>query len=200
MSFIFSLTALSRPVRRVPRLPLPRTYSTTTELPRPPPKESPPTETFSSTAKPRQYYARPQRDLPPVPRIWPAILAFGTVGVGAWGAFFMYAANQEKLSSSVVCRIMDTVRASPELQEVLGDAIRFEPVWWLNGSPWIHGAIYLMQGNVDLSFRLKGHKGAGTLYFTSIRKAKGQPFTVLRFKVIADNGKVVNIPVTPTVS
>lgn len=54
-----------------------------------------------------------------------------------------------------------------------------------------------MQGNVDLSFRIKGHKGreftqnvlcrvdhihdniaAGTLYFTSIRKAKGEPFTI----------------------
>ena len=56
----------------------------------------------------------------------------------------------------------------------------------------------MLQGNVDLSFRVKGHKGqrsndvhtphptrltrfffsgAGTLYYTSIRKAKGEPFT-----------------------
>ena len=35
-------------------------------LPRPPPKDLPPPETFSSTSRPRQYYSRPQpRDLPP---------------------------------------------------------------------------------------------------------------------------------------
>lgn len=36
----------------------------------------------------------------------------------------------------------------------------------------------MLQGNIDLSFRLKGHKGSGTLYFTSVRKAKGEPFTI----------------------
>ena len=50
------------------------------------------------------------------------------------------------------------------------------------------------QGNVDLTFRVKGHKGkgsryyekrvnsrpvdSGTVYFTSIRRAKGEPFTI----------------------
>jgi len=51
------------------------------------------------------------------------------------------------------------------------------------------------QGNVDLTFRAKGHKGmlvtcvhdlgvslsvvgSGTVYFTSIRRAKGEPFTI----------------------
>jgi len=122
------------------------------------------------------------------------LLAFGVVGVSAWATFYAYATNQEKLSSSVVRQLMETIRASPELRDVLGDAIRPEPVWWLNGDPWINGSISLMQGNVDLSFRLKGHKGSGTLYFTSIRKAKGEPFTILRFKVIADDGTVVNLP------
>lgn len=36
---------------------------------------------------------------------------------------------------------MDTVRESPEVREVLGEAIRPEPVWWLNGDPWISGAV-----------------------------------------------------------
>lgn len=54
-----------------------------------------------------------------------------------------------------------------------------------------------MQGNVDVSFRLKGHKGqlsviltfygpdvilrlagAGALYFTSVRKSKNEPFKI----------------------
>jgi len=122
------------------------------------------------------------------------VLAFATVGVGAWALFLAWSKNQEKLSSSVMRQVMETVRDSAELKEILGEAIRPEPVWWLNGDPWINGSIRLMQGNVDLSFRLKGHKGAGTLYFTSIRKAKSEPFTILRFKVIADDGTVVNVP------
>lgn len=62
-----------------------------------------------------------------------------------------------------------------------------------------------MQGNVDLSFRIKGHKGlshnftnvsfnvertqlgAGTVYFTSIRKAKGQQFTICTYLSCAPN-------------
>jgi hypothetical protein len=53
----------------------------------------------------------------------------------------------------------------------------------------------MLQGNVDISFRVKGSRGervdasfslpvltllagAGTLYFTSVRKAKGEPFTI----------------------
>ena len=71
----------------------------------------------------------------------------------------------------------------------------------------------MLQGNVDVSFRVKGSKGAGTLYFTSIRKEKGQPFTVcksmetiilhiisdrlstVRYKIICDDGTTVNLPV-----
>ena len=91
--------------------------------------------------------------------------------------------------------------------------------------------ISMPQGNVDLTFRVKGHKGrgvpcpclrvsslpvdSGTVYFTSIRRAKGEPFTIraslsriahptnlhvilipVRFRVIKDDGQVVNIPIT----
>ena len=54
--------------------------------------------------------------------------------------------------------------------------------------------IHMPGGNIDLSFRVKGHKGelqcpqciyllncfpgAGTLYFTSIRRVKGEPFQI----------------------
>lgn len=88
------------------------------------------------------------------------------------------------------------------------------------------------QGNVDLTFRVKGHKGmsksedavqtissflgSGTVYFTSIRRAKGEAFTIraslvcltkpseltcdsdptVRFRIIKDDGQIVNIPIT----
>ena len=36
---------------------------------------------------------------------------------------------------------MNTVQENPALREALGDAIRFEPVWWLNGDPYIKGGV-----------------------------------------------------------
>jgi hypothetical protein len=55
---------LSRPAPRPAFLNPQRTFAN--RLPRPPPKDLPPPETFSSTSRPRQYYSRPQpRDLPP---------------------------------------------------------------------------------------------------------------------------------------
>lgn len=200
----------SRPRSRYSSRATNRTFATYTELPKSQDEaakeakeqaetkggEKPEVEVFAEASKPREYYTRPmQRDLPPLVKTWPIILGLSVLGVGLWGAFYAYATNQERLSSSVVKQIMNTIKDNEELEQVLGDAIRFEPTWWLNGDPWINGSNHMLQGNVDLSFRVKGHKGAGTLYFTSIRKAKGEPFTILRFKVIGDNGQVVNVPV-----
>ncbi|RPD66513.1 DUF1783-domain-containing protein [Lentinus tigrinus ALCF2SS1-7] len=157
-------------------------------------KPLPEPEVFNKTSRPGLYYSRPSpKDLPPLQNKWPAILALGALGVSAWGLFMVFVTNQEKLSSSIMQQIMNTVTENPELREVLGEAIRPEPVWWMNGDPWIDGAIHIPGGNIDLSFRVKGHKGAGTLYFTSIRRVKGEPFQILRFKVIADDGTEVNI-------
>ncbi|KAI0672835.1 DUF1783-domain-containing protein [Trametes maxima] len=176
-------------------LPSLRALSSTSPSRHEPRKPPPEVETFDKTARPGLYYPRPQRerDLPPLQNKWPAILALGAIGVGAWAVFMVFVTNQEKLSSSVMQQVMNTIRESPELRDVLGEAIRPEPVWWMNGDPWISGAIHMPGGNIDLSFRVKGHKGAGTLYFTSIRREKGQPFQILRFKIIADDGTEVNI-------
>lgn len=112
--------------------------------------------------------------------------------------FLQIVANQERLSSSIVRHIIRIVKDNTELKEMLGDVIRPQPEWWLNGDPWIEGSINIPQGHVDVSFKLKGHKGSGTLYFTSVRKAKGDPFTILRFRVRGDDGTVVNIPTNHT--
>ncbi|KAH9945787.1 DUF1783-domain-containing protein [Epithele typhae] len=156
-------------------------------------KPLPDAETFDKTARPGLYYSRPSpRDLPPLRSKWPAIFAAGALAVTSWGLFMLFVTNQEKLSSSVMQQLMAALRESPELRSVLGEALRPEPVWWMNGDPWINGAIHMPGGAIDLSFRVKGHKQAGTLYFTSIRKAKGENFQiVIRFKVIADDGTEV---------
>ncbi|KAN0076774.1 Cytochrome oxidase complex assembly protein 1 domain containing protein [Tylopilus felleus] len=195
------MSALCRGTRRV-LFSERRTYATATHIlrPPPPPTEEPHTVTFSGPSKPKLYYTRPARrdDLPQIKKRWPFILAFAALGVSGWAAFLLVAMNQERLSSSVVRQILQTAREDKALQVALGDAIRFEPTWYLNGDPWISGSINLPQGNVDVSFRLKGHRGSGTLYFTSIRKAKGEAFTPLRFRVICDDSSVINIVPQPT--
>ena len=74
-------------------------------------------------------------------RTWPVLLALGTAGVGVWAAFLTYVANQERLSSSVMRRVVSTIRQSPEVQDLLGEAIRPEPAWYLNGDPWVTGSV-----------------------------------------------------------
>ncbi|KZP29057.1 hypothetical protein FIBSPDRAFT_728053, partial [Athelia psychrophila] len=107
--------------------------------------------------------------------------------------FLLVATNQEKMSSSVLRQIIRTVRDNEELRGMLGETIRPAPEWWLNGDLWIEGAINTLQGSIDLSFRFNGHKGSGALHFTSVRKAKGEPFTILRSRVRCDDGTVVNV-------
>ncbi|KAF8876122.1 cytochrome oxidase complex assembly protein 1-domain-containing protein [Gymnopilus junonius] len=144
-----------------------------TELPRPPPRSQ--------------------------PSKWPITVAALAVGLSGWAAFMTFATNQEKLSSSVFRSIVRALRADHQLQEVLGEAIRPQPEWYLNGDAHVKGKINQLQGNIDVSFRVRGSKGSGTLYFTSIRKEKGAPFTVLRFRVICDDGTIVNISDAPSV-
>ncbi|KAL0571508.1 cytochrome oxidase assembly protein 1 [Marasmius crinis-equi] len=160
--------------------------------------EEPTMTLFAGTSKPRPYSAyqptpRLKRDLPRLPRRWPFVVAFALVGVTGWAGFMTVVANKEKLTSSVFKQVMRTVRSDPKVHEVLGDAIRPQPEWWLNGDPDIRGQISTMQGNVDMSFRIRGSKGSGTVYFTSIRREKGVPFTILRFKVIGDDGTVIHV-------
>ncbi|KAF8061779.1 cytochrome oxidase complex assembly protein 1-domain-containing protein [Lyophyllum atratum] len=187
---------------------LPRTYAT--ELPRPPPPQSePPMETFSATSRPRPYCVKhpPTRELPRIKKTWPLVGGAVIVGIAGWVAFMAYVTNQEKMSSSVVRQIMRSLREDPQVKEALGDAIRPQPEWWLNGDPMIHGKISQLQGNVDVSFRIRGSKGmslyahtvlgSGTLYFTSIRKDKGLPFIILRFKVICDDGNTIIVDAKP---
>jgi cytochrome c oxidase assembly factor 1 len=71
----------------------------------------------------------------------PVLLAVGAAGVGAWFAFYAYATNAERISNSVTVRVLKTARASADLRAVLGEAVRPAPLWWLNGDPYISGAV-----------------------------------------------------------
>ncbi|KAF8213506.1 cytochrome oxidase complex assembly protein 1-domain-containing protein [Mycena galopus ATCC 62051] len=151
--------------------------------------------TTSSQDRPASLYSnfRPHRPLPQIEKRWPTFIGIGVIVLTSWAAFLTYVTNETKVTSSVVKQILRTIKADPQLLEALGFAIRPQPEWWLNGYPIIHGQINQLQGNIDVSFRIKGSLGSGTVYFTSVRKAKGIPYDILRFRVILDDGRVVEV-------
>ncbi|KAF9014320.1 cytochrome oxidase complex assembly protein 1-domain-containing protein, partial [Cyathus striatus] len=160
---------------------------------------------FNGPSRPRPYYAKhppfKTRELPKPTKTWPYMLAAGLFCTSLGYLFMKHVTNQEMLSSSVFRSIVRSVKEDPELREHLGEAIRPQAEWWLNGDPSVTGHINQLAGNIDVSFRIRGSKGvfscSGTLYFTSIRKEKGVPFTIIRFKVICDDGAVVHVNASP---
>lgn len=59
----------------------------------------------------------------------------------------------------------------------------------LGGVPKVNGAVNMMQGRVDLSFKIHpvhNESRTATVYFTSIRAHKHAPFEILRFVVVDD--------------
>lgn len=82
------------------------------------------------------------------------MLGFGVIGIAAWGGFLTYVTNQERLASSVVRQVLVNLRESGEVQTVLGEAIRPEPAWYLNGDPWIHGGVRTIDSHLEPSFQV----------------------------------------------
>ena len=74
-------------------------------------------------------------------RAWPGLLSVCIGGVSAWATFLGYAANQERRSSSAMRRVLSDLRDSEDVHAVLGNAVRPEPTWYLNGSPWVHSSV-----------------------------------------------------------
>ncbi|WRT65631.1 uncharacterized protein IL334_002576 [Kwoniella shivajii] len=150
-------------------------------------------EAFNGPSRPRLIYERPgDRDLPRITNKLPYVLALGLLGLG-WGLFLLHATNAERLASSVLRQVTFQLRNSKEVIAVLGEHVRLVENWWALGQPWISGTINLMQGRVDLSFRIRGDKGAGTVYFTSIRPQEQGAWRIVRYKIIADDGEVVRL-------
>jgi len=52
-----------------------------------------------------------------------------------------YITNREMITSSVVRQVMRSVREDTNLREALGEVIRPQPEWWLNGDPKINGRV-----------------------------------------------------------
>ncbi|KAL7423376.1 cytochrome oxidase assembly protein 1 [Cryptotrichosporon argae] len=144
---------------------------------------------FAGPSRPRLVYERP-RDLPLL-RVGHVALA--ALGLGSWALFVLHATNNERLSSSVLRQVLFQLRNSPDVVALLGGSARLGDNWWGFGEPWISGGINLMQGRVDLKFRIQGARQGATVFFTSIRPQQAAAWRIVRYKLIADDGHVLRL-------
>ncbi|KAI3628142.1 COA1 [Malassezia furfur] len=120
----------------------------------------------------------------PIPKLPPYYIAGGATIVVMWYVLSSYLNNKERLGSSVLRTVSHRVKDAPEVHALVGQPVQLKRSAF--GDPWIEGIINPVKGKVDMSFQVQGPQGAATVYFTSVRKAKGEPFEVLRFLVVPD--------------
>lgn len=156
------------------------------------------------------------KDLPSVPNSLPYLTAFIVVAIASWGGFTVYATNKEKLSSSIFKSVVSQVKNSSEVAQLLSpssssstsnskpsstlSSIILKRETWLGGMPRVKGSVNMMQGRIDLSFKInltpepETGERVGTVYFTSIRANKHAPFEILRFLVVNDEtGETISL-------
>ncbi|POY73647.1 hypothetical protein BMF94_3182 [Rhodotorula taiwanensis] len=132
-----------------------------------------------------------ERELPELKSRAPLYLALALVVTLGWGGFLAYATNAERANSSVVRSLGFQLRSWPAVREFLGDGVKIEPLF--ADFVRIKGSINMLAGKIDVQFRVRGSKGAGTASFTSIRRGKDGRFEVLRWKITRDDGAVLDL-------
>ncbi|PWN50466.1 DUF1783-domain-containing protein [Violaceomyces palustris] len=121
----------------------------------------------------------------------PILLLAALIAIGSWSTFASFATNKERLSSSVFRSVLIQLKDSEEVKRTLGDPVMLVPSTF--GDPWVSGSVNMMQGKVDISFKIQGPKDTGTAYFTSIRREQNKSFEVLRFLLVTDSGENVSL-------
>lgn len=120
----------------------------------------------NQTAYPDLLQRDPDRDLPTLSslssrRRWlttlPIFIAILTAS--ALGIF-----NYQKVNSPIITATMYALRTNNVVREALGDEVYFASKW-----AWIWGQINLVQGKVDVSFRVKGTREKGVCRFVAKR-------------------------------
>ncbi|GAA5825247.1 hypothetical protein JCM3770_003170 [Rhodotorula araucariae] len=155
---------------------------------------SPPPQAHARTpgdARRRYPHQRIEHQLPELKSRTPLYLSIALISAAAWGLFLAYATNNERANSSVVRSLTFQLRSWPAVREFLGDGIKIEPL--VADFVRIKGSINMLAGRIDVQFRVRGSKAAGTASFTSIRRGKDGRFEVLRWKITRDDGAVLDL-------
>ncbi|KAH9448755.1 hypothetical protein MJO29_014983 [Puccinia striiformis f. sp. tritici] len=132
------------------------------------------------------------RELPHLPSRTPLYVGSFVVIATIWSGFIYFSTNAEKSNSSIVKAVLFELRSNPTILASLGASIKPEKDDFF-GQLWVDGQINLMQGSVDVAFRVTGSERSGKVYFTSVRRDRGSEFEIIRWKLIRDDGVVVDL-------
>lgn len=110
------------------------------------------------------------------------------LGIVALSSFAIF--NYQKSSSSVVSSTLYALRTSERARQLLGDEIYFK-----DRIPWIKGEMNQMHGRINISFKVKGSKGTGTMTFRSFRPGPKQLFETEEWSLVLDgeDGKKIDL-------
>lgn len=145
-----------------------------------------PNPTPNSTPFPNLLSRDPLRPLPSLASLSPARrwlttlpLFLAILTASALGIF-----NYQKVNSPVITATLYSLRTNPTARAALGDNVYFASQW-----AWVWGHINLVQGHVDVRFRVKGTKGKGTCRFRARRKGgRAEAFTTEEWSLEMDEG------------
>ncbi|OAV91218.1 hypothetical protein PTTG_07827 [Puccinia triticina 1-1 BBBD Race 1] len=132
------------------------------------------------------------RELPDLPSRTPLYVGSFLVIASVWAGFIYFSTNAEKANSSIVKAVLFELRSNPSVLSALGHSIKPQKDD-LFGQLLVDGSINLMQGSVDVAFRVTGSERSGKVYFTSVRRERGSEFEIIRWKLIRDDGVVVDL-------
>ncbi|PLW41210.1 hypothetical protein PCASD_10143 [Puccinia coronata f. sp. avenae] len=132
------------------------------------------------------------RQLPELPSRTPLYVGSFLVIASVWAGFIYFSTNAEKANSSIVKAVLFELRSNPAVSDALGDTIKPEKDDMF-GQLWVDGQINLMQGSVDVAFRVSGSERSGKVYFTSVRRERGSEFEIIRWKLIRDDGMILDL-------
>ncbi|KAJ1968030.1 cytochrome oxidase assembly protein 1 [Dispira parvispora] len=141
---------------------------------------------LSTTTTPSSRPLRIERPLPELKNRRALKYLLTGVALVVWVAGTALAFNYQRQCSSAVTNTLFVVRYHPEVVELLGSPITFEHGW-----PWISGTINQLKGRVEISFRIKGPRNAGTVFVKTYRVDK--LWMDHEFSLHLDDGKIINL-------
>ncbi|KAK9376314.1 cytochrome oxidase complex assembly protein 1-domain-containing protein [Lipomyces chichibuensis] len=131
------------------------------------------------------------RDLPDVQSRTPRLLMYYSIFFSVMAVISLGFFNYERQQSPIVSSTLYSVRRSPAARDLLGANIRFK-----EAIPWISGSLDFLHGSVDLSYKVIGSADVpATLHFKSLRRSKGEPFEMVAWELVADDGRRVDLMV-----
>ena len=130
---------------------------------------------------------RPDRELPDLPAgisVWLKTLPIFILVITLSSLAIF---NFEKSSSSTVNSILYALRTNDHARELLGDEIYFA-----SKVPWISGSLSPMQGIIDISFSVKGTKGAAKTKFVALKR-RGGFFETMEWSLLTEDGRELQL-------